>query len=377
MRRNYIVFLVAMSLGILGVAALVYTGYASVPNHKYCMVMDDNFETFNTTRWMREMETGGFGNKEFEWTTDSSNNSFVQDGTLYIVPTLTADSIGEAAITNGYTLNLTATGQCTATNKTDASCAVASNSSLNTMIPPIQSARLSTRMSTSIRYGRVEVRARMPTGDWLWPAIWMLPRDNKYGGWPRSGEIDIAESKGNAVTSRTDENVNTIRSTLHWGPTEDTDQWWRTTGIKQMWRDYWNKGFNTFGLEWDEERIWTWQGSRVNTILEYKFDKPLYQKAGLGSVSSNGTFISDPWSGSRSPKVAPFDEEFYLILNVAVGGTNGFFKDADYPDKPWSNRGLNPMLDFWNNREQWLPTWPTDPKKRGMAIDSVKMWQQC
>ncbi len=46
-------------------------------------------------------------------------------------------------------------------------------------------------------YGRVEVRARMPTGDWLWPAVWMMPRDSVYGEWPKSGEIDIFEGKGN------------------------------------------------------------------------------------------------------------------------------------------------------------------------------------
>ncbi|GFR79102.1 beta-1,3-glucan-binding protein [Elysia marginata] len=48
----------------------------------------------------------------------------------------------------------------------------------------------------TIRYGIVEVRARIPRGDWLWPCIWLMPKDNKYGAWPRSGEIDIMESRG-------------------------------------------------------------------------------------------------------------------------------------------------------------------------------------
>ena len=61
-----------------------------------------------------------------------------------------------------------------------------------------------TRGKKSIKYGRVEVVAKMPQGDWLWPAIWMMPEDSVYGPWPNSGEIDIAESKGNSPVNYTD-----------------------------------------------------------------------------------------------------------------------------------------------------------------------------
>ena len=64
-------------------------------------------------------------------------------------------------------------------------------------INPIRSARLRTAKSFSLKYGRVEVRAKLPKGDWLWPAIWMLPTYQEYGTWPVSGEIDIMESRGN------------------------------------------------------------------------------------------------------------------------------------------------------------------------------------
>jgi beta-glucanase (GH16 family) len=101
-------------------------------------------------------------NHEFEWTTTSANNSFVQDGILYIVPTLTSDSLGSGAITNGYILNLTADGTCTSTNVSQ--CAVVSNSSTGSIINPVQSARLITRDKVSVKYGKVEVTARMPLG---------------------------------------------------------------------------------------------------------------------------------------------------------------------------------------------------------------------
>lgn len=140
----------------------------------------------------------------------------MEDGRLYIVPTLTvsclrvyvvmselsklssssqADDIGSAEVSNGYVVNLTADGTCTGT--TPKECVIFSNSSATnvSIIPPIQSARLTTKLSRSIKFGRVEVKARMATGDWIWPAIWMMPRDSVYGEWPASGEIDIVESK--------------------------------------------------------------------------------------------------------------------------------------------------------------------------------------
>lgn len=59
------------------------------------------------------------------------------------------------------------------------------------------SARLTTRKSHHIQFGKVEVVAKLPKGDWLWPAISMLPVDNSYGPWPESGEIDIMQGRGN------------------------------------------------------------------------------------------------------------------------------------------------------------------------------------
>jgi len=61
----------------------------------------------------------------------------------------------------------------------------------NHYINPVMSGKLTTVNSFSFTYGRVEVRAKLPKGDWLWPAIWCLPRYNEYGEWPASGEIDI------------------------------------------------------------------------------------------------------------------------------------------------------------------------------------------
>ena len=65
------------------------------------------------------------------------------------------------------------------------------------ILNPISSARLRSANSFAFTYGKVEARAKLPLGDWLWPAIWMLPLKQEYGLWPTSGEIDIMESRGN------------------------------------------------------------------------------------------------------------------------------------------------------------------------------------
>jgi len=133
--------------------------------------------------------------------TDSPTNSFVKDGKLYILPTLTSDIIGRDAVFNGYTYNLTG-----CTNIDWKACGVVSNSTNGVVINPVQSARLTTRKSHNIQFGKVEVKAKIPRGygrvpfaphvaifidtpesDWLWPAIWMLPVDSAYGTWPMSG----------------------------------------------------------------------------------------------------------------------------------------------------------------------------------------------
>jgi beta-glucanase (GH16 family) len=109
-------------------------------------------------------------------TTDSSNNSFVKDGKLYIVPTLTSDAIGSDAIfdgtvynISGCTFNTTQPYQGYIGNTFDATsyhraCSAVSNATTGSIINPVQSARLTTRNSASIRFGRVEIRAKMPVG---------------------------------------------------------------------------------------------------------------------------------------------------------------------------------------------------------------------
>lgn len=235
----WIVYLIVL-VGISAGAVQCWLTYVRVPLDRkpLCIVLDQDFSDESTVfgpngTFFREVNMDGFGcasthfhladiqiffvhrNGEFEMTTNSRNNSFVKDGFLYIVPTLTSDNIGTDAVFDGTVYNITGcTFNITRPNngyiEQDGglvfdwdsyyrSCSAVSNATAGTVINPVQSARLTTQNTASIRYGRVEIRAKMPNGDWLWPAMWMLPTENVYGAWPLSGEIDLVESRGNGL----------------------------------------------------------------------------------------------------------------------------------------------------------------------------------
>lgn len=78
----------------------------------------------------------------------------------------------------------------------------------------------------------------------------------------------------------------------------------------------------------------------------------------------------DPWINGGIN--APFDQKFYLILNVAVGGTNGWFKDGE-AGKPWVDKSLTAKKDFWDAKAEWYPTWKENAQ---MVISKVQMWQE-
>lgn len=115
----------------------------------------------------------------------------------------------------------------------------------------IRSARINTYHSFAFKYGRVEVRAKLPTGDWLWPSIWLMPRDNIYGQWPRSGEIDLVESRGNRelVLSGTNIGIEQISSVLHYGLDTDSDAW-KNTYFTKLASD-WGTKFHNFSMVWE------------------------------------------------------------------------------------------------------------------------------
>lgn len=148
------------------------------------------------------------------------------------------------------------------------------------------SARIKTYFKGDWTYGRFEARIKLPKGAGLWPAFWMMPTDSYYGTWPKSGEIDISELIGSKPTNSF--------GTLHYG-TSSTDHQYKSSNF------FLNSGtfadaFHTFAIEWQAG------------IIKWFVDDNLYQTLTTADIS---------------PYAWPFDKRFYIILNLAVGGTLG------------------------------------------------------
>jgi beta-glucanase (GH16 family) len=207
----------------------------------------DEFDTegaVNSANWTHEIGTGsnGWGNNELEYYTDRSENSTVQNGLLII-----------------------------SANKEDY------NGSSYT------SARMITKGKFEQTYGRFEARIKLPSGQGIWPAFWLLGDDsNGSEVWPQIGEIDIMEFVGNQPTK--------IFGTVH-GPGYSGGE---SIGKSyELQNDRFDTGFHIFGIEWGPDYI------------NYYVDDVLYNQITPEDVTGEWVFNGGP---------------FYIILNVAVGG---------------------------------------------------------
>ncbi|MEP6261430.1 MAG: family 16 glycosylhydrolase [Gillisia sp.] len=195
-----------------------------------------NFETGNNNGW---------GNEEKQYYT--ADNAIVEDGNLVIT--------AKAESSNGFDYT---------------------------------SSRVTTQDKFEFKYGRVEVRAKLPEGGGTWPAIWMLGSDFNEVGWPATGEIDIMEHKGNEP--------NKIHGTLHYPGRSGGDADSGTTTISNASSD-----FHIYTLEWSPERIL------------FLVDGEVFH-----TFANNST--------------TAFNKEFFLIFNVAMGGTFGGTIDPDFTE---------------------------------------------
>jgi len=167
------------------------------------------------------------------------------------------------------------------------------------------SARINTRDRFAFKYGRIEASIKLPSGQGLWPAFWMLAQDSPYGDWPASGEIDIMEAvnldgfPGPGGIGGDNE----IFGTLHYGGGNLGRIIASTTYVPST--DV-TADFHTYALEWDEFEI------------RWYYDGILYA-------------VENTWRSSAAPYPAPFDQPFYILLNLAVGGNFPGSPDGSTP----------------------------------------------
>lgn len=202
----------------------------------------DNGSEIDKTKWVQEVgNNNGWGNSELQYYTDGTNNCYQQNGSLII------KAVKENK--EGYTYT---------------------------------SARLKTKGKFDNKYGRIEMRAKLPQGQGIWPAFWMLGSDIDQVNWPDCGEIDIMEYIGR--------NPDTVYGTVH-GPEyyggNGLQRFIKTTGDL-------HNDFHTYALEWDDKAL-TWF-----------FDDQEYFQLSKEKFPANKTWI--------------FDKEYFILMNLAVGG---------------------------------------------------------
>lgn len=223
----------------------------------YELVWFDEFDYTglpDSTKWLFEEGGSGWGNGESQYyTANDLDNASVANGVL----TITA--IKEDYASNEYT-----------------------------------SARLNSTGEGDWTYGKFEIKAKLPVGTGVWPAIWMLPTDWIYGGWPESGEIDIMEYVGY--------DVNRVYYTIH---TEAYNHSIGTQiGANALYEDVGNV-YHEYQLEWlPDVLIWS-----IDDVEVFRY-----------SVPAGAPINSSTW---------PFDTDFHLMLNIAVGGSWGGAQGID------------------------------------------------
>lgn len=210
------------------------------------LTLQEEFDTDgrpNSSVWAFDIGTGanGWGNQELQFYTDRTENVIVQNGNL-LITARQEDFQGS----------------------------------------PYTSARLLTKEKFEQRYGRFEARIRLPFGQGIWPAFWMLGADIDENPWPGAGEIDIMEYRGQDPV--------TLIGSVH-GPGYSGGQAISKEYILP--NDRFDTGFHVFGIEWDPEYI------------NFYVDDVLYNQITPEDVT--GTWV--------------FNKPFYILMNLAVGGT--------------------------------------------------------
>ena len=265
-----------LSAALLAGLGLLLPSSASAESG-WALVWSDEFDgdKIDRAKWGYDVDCWGGGSDEHQCYTRSARNAAIENGKLVI--TARNEQVVDPALPEHLRRR---------SPTPDAE-----------VVRGISSARLNTRGKAVWRYGRFEVRAKLPQGQGTWLAIWMLPEKDRYGTWAASGEIDILEAVNLGVPCDKcpGGRENTIFGTLHFG-----GKWPKNVhkGEEVPFPDILDGGSHTYAIEWHPDRIIRQVNGR--TYAERRMTE---------------------WSttGSKTPG-APFDQAFHLILNLAIGG---------------------------------------------------------
>lgn len=167
-----------------------------------------------------------------------------------------------------------------------------------------------------------------------------------------------------------------MRSSLNWGPLDTVIA--NSFGWQSQKRSTYAAGFHTYTLEWTPDFMRISVDSRLRAMLDLNIKKKsFFDRGNFPVTAQNGStqaVVQNIWEGQ--PNAAPFDQEFYLIISLSVGGTSGWFPDK-VGGKMWFDGSATAMTDFAKAQDEWFGTWPSSDDDRALRVDSVKMWKMC
>lgn len=289
-------------------------------------------------RWNHEILMSPEPNYEFVVWDNNQLTSSVSDGYLKIKPLLYEDEFIRSGRQDLF--------RCTGHQFTDECVKTARGFSI---LPPVQSARITTKRSFSFKYGKVTVRAKLPVGDWIIPEIWLEPKAKRYGSSLSSGRIRLAFARGNQnlVTKENDKiGINYLQSGIIMGTPEKT----LARNIANDLDNGWHSNFHNFTLIWEPDKI-------SFKIDDYEQESIIEPHDGKLAELLRFEEKDNIWQGGSS--IAPFDQDFYITLGLSVGGMKDFPDDciSGGRPKPWRNNAVKAMLNFWQDRDNWFKTW--------------------
>ncbi|XP_026470533.1 beta-1,3-glucan-binding protein-like [Ctenocephalides felis] len=329
------------------------------------LIFEDNFVTkkLDDQKWHQDCHIPSYEeDNEYVSYQARPENLIINNGRLSIWPTILKDNdyiqTGELNMTEICGCRGTKLGECYGKAMTF------------NILQPVVSA--SVRSKFSFRYGKVQIRAKLPKGNWLYPLLNLEPLDYEYGPGYRSGKIRIAFARGNDMLMNPNNGYDFGSKEMNAGlllgqfkPPRNHS----TRTYQEQNGGHWTSAFHTY------EVVWTPSNLQVSVDgINFAVISP--PPGGFKSVQDTSVPNFRRWDGDE---MAPFDKQMVIRMALACGGV------TDFPDntvsggnigpprpKPWRNLEPKAMLSFWQDILAWESTWK--PDGASLQVEFVKVW---
>ncbi|XP_033230312.1 beta-1,3-glucan-binding protein-like isoform X2 [Belonocnema kinseyi] len=317
------------------------------------IIFEETFNNLNESIWTREIKIPQEPDFEFcVYRNDGNDDGIVtvNENSLRITPRILEEAYGDNSVYIGKMVLANCSSNVFEECQRDATAFH--------ILQPVISSRLITKNSFNFRYGKIEINAKFPQGDWIFPEMYLLPRyeskDDKYA----FAKVNLGVARGNERLYNEDNfseefGGKLLEYGIRFGISEKL-QHKNVTKFKR--NGPWTTDFHKYTTIWSEDGFSFFVDSTEVGFLRFEdFDQ----------------------FSTRNGRVAPFDQEFYLCIGLGVGGlyifpdntTNGKYS------KPWKNVGAKAMLNFWKAKDQWLPSWKRQSRiETSFKVKSIKIW---